>query len=633
MFKLFRKYNKYILVVGMSLLMISFLIQGTVDMFIGRPADQPIGHIADRPITQTELYNAGGEMEMLQQVGLRVEVDDPLQWLLMKYEAAALGLSVSEQEVQDIIVSLGEPRITEYARRRKITVEQVRHAIYNWLTMQRYSGLMYGLGRGLPRLSERLLRHFIHDLSTTVKISGVMINATEYLDKIEPPDETVLAEHFEKYKDLLPQSSDPYGFGYRYPDRVKLEYLQLPSEMLMKIAGDKIREADIIEEFDATEQKYRQRERGASEPGAEDSEKAEPQLSKQQLYEKYRQEIKLELQRRAADRLGRDILKAASNLLASHRRGLKKTDDAYYDLAPAAAENWQPLLFEDVQAHIQSKFAVLPKVYRLEKRWRDRDAVKALPGIGGSYLLDGQEGFADYAFTTRQLQPDQNDRLTTLRLQVGITSKPMVDTGLFGSNFYLFRMIDAEAEHSPDSLEAVRAQVLMDVRREAAYKLLLADTDKWLADTREKTLELLSKQISALIRRPPAFPRRRQNFLGQLAVPDVAGIGRDAKFVNAVFALAERVADAGGIEAVEPAQRIDAVPVDRDLNLAIVRIDEYKPVTRSQYQQAAQDPRITAMIGLSMMRDVAQGPLALELLEKRVGFVDADAGENTQPSP
>lgn len=163
--------------------------------------------------------------------------------------------------------------------------------------------------------------------------------------------------------------------------------------------------------------------------------------------------------------------------------------------------------------------------------------------------------------------------------------------------------------------------------------MLLADTDKWLADAREKTLELLSKQISALIRRPPAFPRRRQNFLGQLAVPDVAGIGRDAKFVNAVFALAERVADAGGIEAVEPAQRIDAVPVDRDLNLAIVRIDEYKPVTRSQYQQAAQDPRITAMIGLSMMRDVTRGPLTLELLEKRVGFVSADADENAQSSP
>ena len=59
MLKFFRQYNKYILSVGVALLMIAFLIQPTLSMFAPSPGNRTIGTIGDTEITLQDQRQAG----------------------------------------------------------------------------------------------------------------------------------------------------------------------------------------------------------------------------------------------------------------------------------------------------------------------------------------------------------------------------------------------------------------------------------------------------------------------------------------------------------------------------------------------------------------------------------------------
>ena len=71
MLKFFREYNKYILVVGVALLMVAFLVGPTLSMFAPEPGAEMIGSIGDRQVTILDLRQAKSELTLLQDVAPR----------------------------------------------------------------------------------------------------------------------------------------------------------------------------------------------------------------------------------------------------------------------------------------------------------------------------------------------------------------------------------------------------------------------------------------------------------------------------------------------------------------------------------------------------------------------------------
>ncbi|MBL4700658.1 MAG: hypothetical protein JKX85_05305, partial [Phycisphaeraceae bacterium] len=312
MLKWFRHYNKFILVVGGCLLMIAFLIQPVIGMFMPSPADQPMGTIGSREITLGDQQMAGREMSLARQTHqlmAMITPEEPLQWILMKHEAQTLGLSASGYEVTELLTNLGvtEPMLADIAKASGVVALDVKSALRSWLTVQNYKELLLGTSHtspvqkiramsetqqmfqnilqqaqgqgqqqmqqmymqyyyqrlsqiqtGAARVSKPLVEHFINDQQSRVKIGLLEIPASKYLDKValesENPNAPKTVSHAEltslyrEYKDKLPGTSEPYGFGYRLPQRIKLEYLSIPADRLTPLA--KASESDAVAFYD-----------------------------------------------------------------------------------------------------------------------------------------------------------------------------------------------------------------------------------------------------------------------------------------------------------------------------------------------------------------------------------------------
>ena len=120
MLKFFRKYNKLILVVGGCLLMVAFLVQGTVSQLVGGSGDYTIGELSDgTELKASQRRGAAAQLDILDQLGspapyLGLMADQitgtdnpPLVWLLIQEDARRMGLGASRYEVESVLAALG----------------------------------------------------------------------------------------------------------------------------------------------------------------------------------------------------------------------------------------------------------------------------------------------------------------------------------------------------------------------------------------------------------------------------------------------------------------------------------------------------------------------------------------------
>jgi len=163
------------------------------------------------------------------------------------------------------------------AQQLGVSSEAIRESLRSWLVVQKYQTLVYGLapsmlqerlgaynqglmyqsvpdlakqfiaaGYGQPRYSGPLMQRIIVDRASPIRIKAVIIDSSRFVADVPEPTETQLNELFDEYKDDLLGDSEPYGFGYKFPDRVKLEYMEIPAEALE--AHVEVEEAEVFAE-------------------------------------------------------------------------------------------------------------------------------------------------------------------------------------------------------------------------------------------------------------------------------------------------------------------------------------------------------------------------------------------------
>ncbi|MFW6060175.1 MAG: hypothetical protein ACODAQ_08330 [Phycisphaeraceae bacterium] len=683
MFKFFRQYNKLILVVGAAFLMVAFLIQPVLSMFMGSPGDRPIGSINGEQLTLTDQHTAASEIEILSQLhpvlGYSARAMaasdgsvDAEKWLLMVRDARRLGLSASESMTREILTALevDRPQVNEAARRFGASDDFAYQAVRHWIMLQQYAALVSGqehapptqivqyadlynqamrsenqwmifqvqmaLGRGWiegpPRLSEPLVQWYLSEQQATVSGEALLVSAERYLDSIETPDDSTLQELFEEHRDDLPGEGEPYGFGYKYPDRIQLEWLAFPIETLRDHVEVQYHEAleyyqQHPEEFRAEEDEEDEEETEADGEEGDDAQDA-PDL---QPFNDVRDGIIDQLRDEKAEQLARQMVSAAQSELFSELRRLSERGG--YRQIP---DDFEPTPFETIADTLEEQFGVRPRIERRVDQWLPADQWSELEGLGESHVQDRpQARFAAYVQSARELEPAEDNTLTTMRLQVQVPSRPMQGTD--GSR-YLFRLTDVQPTHAPDSLEEVREQVVADARRSAAYDTLTEQQDQWTQRAIEEGFDTLAEQPHVTRQPIDAIPRRRMGMGGELTVPSIPGIGSHAELVDALFETAQRVTDRGreSVDAAPGAERIGAVAVDPALSLVVYRLDDYQPLTRSQLEQLAESPQIEGGINSLLLGEAGGAALSKEAVARRVGFERAESGvpaDDGQPQP
>ncbi len=633
MLKFFRKYNKWILAVGGGLLMIVFLIQPVMQMFQKDPNTVVIGTFDGGEVTRGDIMAADGQIRIVRQFGLYLdggrgnESEDNIRWALILKDAERLGLSASLAEVEQIKLNAGRSAadVEMMASQMNATTGYINMAIRNWLIIQRYKELTAGqahlagvqraalaqqsfankdaavllqaMAYGNSRMSKPLIEHFIQDQGAKVMGKAVLIDAESLMDQTPKPSEEDVKTLFDEYKDALPGQGEPYGFGYRVPNRVKVEYLVIASDEAKQHV--KINEADAL----AYHRKH---------PELYSAAGSQNQLKP---YEQVRDQVIEDLTTEKAYALVEKMTKTAFGLLYEDTRGMDKVDDyrVIGDITKLRS-------MREVADKLEDEYGFRPEVVKGNSGgWVTEQELWMLPGIGQTVLADNYNvTFAEYVLSARELKPGPDNRLLPRRLQVGLAAAPMMD---ISRTQYIFRLTDAEPTRVPDSLDEVRTQVMQDAWRLAAYKKLLSASDTWLQEAVDGGLEAVANTADSTVLELPATSRRIQVTNGKLVIPPLPGIGQSAKFIDAFFATANSVKATGDLSNAPAEDVTGVVGVDKELALAVYRVEDYEPITQQAYQALSADIRLPVLIEMSMLSSVSvPSPISYDALVERLNY-------------
>ncbi len=655
MLKLFRKYNKWILAVGVCVLMVAFLIQPFLSSCTPTMSDFTLAEINGEEITWQDEREAAAQLQLMQSipiVGERVRelVGDEgvWRWILMLHDARRLGLSASNAEVDDILALMeASRRIPDYRMndyrlviRNWLTVEQYHDLIYGrmytryetpegasplavqnisspglrnlnqmYLARQMYAQGNYGKARELEmarmgslRYSEPLIRHFLYE--RTARISGrfVMIDVESVIEQLPQPTQTELVDLYEQYKDDLPGDSAPYGFGYRFPDRVRIEYLTIPANRINDQV--EVEEAEALDHYESNPDQYR-----------DWSAATEDTTPPMRRYQDVRGQIIEQLTRDKADELGSRMISTAQAMLQEDTRGLSESD-GYLDLP----ETFEMMSMQTVADRLMSQFGIEPDVTDKTEQWLDMEALETLPGIGSSRLANQRQfSFVAYVRSARELEPDDENELIHLRLQVGLPSMAMYS--LDGS-YYMFRLTAAEATRQPVNLDEVTDRVSEDARRLAGYQKLI-DRKPDLVDLAVSSgLEELAEQQGVAVSELPPTARTTWGYRSEPRPPEVEGIGSSRRFIDALFAVVEGIENPAEVSSLSVEQRIGAAEIDGKLAVVVFEVEEYKPSTYKEYQNHLESSWTPIVMNMVLTHDMEESddPLHWESITERVGY-------------
>jgi hypothetical protein len=159
--------------------------------------------------------------------------DATIYWYCLKNEARSAGIRVQSEDagrlLGQIIPRLFNDRtypqvIGSIVARYGITEQQILETFSNLLSVLRYAHLICS-GQDI---TTRQLMHIVAWEQEEINVEFVEFNSADFTQMQEAPEEKQMIEHFEKYRKYFSgdvSAENPYGFGYKLPERVQLEYI------------------------------------------------------------------------------------------------------------------------------------------------------------------------------------------------------------------------------------------------------------------------------------------------------------------------------------------------------------------------------------------------------------------------
>ena len=698
MFKLFRKYNRILLVVLGFVLMVLFLIPQASNWFGYQPQDQPMGMIGQHEVSQGDLSTSQAEFDIvraLQQTVMRALQqaaperrtpsainfanvrlpDDARQWYFMRTEAEQMGLFVTDEQASAYVTSrigISDAHVQMLAASRSASRELIDQAVRHFLEIQQLQMLHVQL----RRVSQPQIRHFAEDLESKASVKIVAIKTDLMIEQIAEPTEAELVERYESNKADDPGAGEPYRFGYRLPPRIRYEYLQIPLEAVT--ASVQIDEAaahrhymehpdEFVAQADATSEEASSSD--ADESASESTEEAAAELTAAPLpaeptgplpYSEVRQRIIDQLRAEEAGEKMRRMVNAATELLRQPERALEQDLEGYR----IVDQTFAPLGLGDLAEQLKGQFNVQSIVDASGPEWVNVADLVDHEQLRDVFLqlAEGPLRLAYYMASCKELALDAPQQSSAPAVQVNIAGQALADED---GNRYLFRITAADAARQPNDLAEVRPQVLDDLKRLKAYKLVQEQAASYLATARAEGLDALAKTLgeAATVHAINRFSRRVEDFAylpvyrdGRmvdlqavprgLVLPTLEEVGQSEAFVDGVFAMALRVQEAGPIDPDINQMMFESIAVDQKLTLCIVELIEYEPVTVDHLRAVMTNPNRLRLLLRVAAGPPTSDPFAAEALAARIGFksmgeietepdeaAESDVPDESQPEP
>lgn len=570
----FRRNQKKLMAVFAAGLMIVFILPVGVDQLMGG-RDVVMARAAGEAVTFTDLQRASQQWELLkslpdpssqfgaplvfrlEEVALEIdpglaqsfmgrgggEARHPELFLLLQREAERAGVRVSDEQVQELAERLGPtPLLT--GPRAPDTREALRALLLVQGLVQQYAG---AVKVSAPMVTRQVaLQHQVPSLR-------VAEFAAEPLKQDLPaPTTQQLAQHFQKYAaepTSQPTDANPFGFGYRYPNRVKVQYIRVPRQQVVEaVRATKTPfewQVEALRYYNANPQQFQgfpptpSTTQAATGPATSqattqpatapaDAATTEPSTTPStgpttgpstspatQEAPRLTTRPFEEMKERAVEEAMRDDVDAEMKRIIAAIQDRLTTDYQAFQKAQVGTGTTRPTTqpggygsFEHLQRladDIQQRFKVRPAVTS-DGEWKTPDELSALPGIGTA-STEGGETFASLALRAEPLLPPGAQAEPAEVMSLYEPSPALRD---LEENVYFFAVTAADPSHPPATMGAVAERVERDYRAAAAYEQALAAARKLLDAAQSSNLTDAAKAagretVSATYRAVPDF--------------------------------------------------------------------------------------------------------------------------------
>lgn len=610
MFKFLRKYNKWILAVGGTLLMIVFLIPQAIENMAqragtARATRATLGPDGRERVPLDAWVQIQQENEFLDRLsrispmqlltGLG-KPDDASHWFLLVREAEAAGL-------------VGSYRAIDF------TDEQLRNIAANTGTAPNIilsaSARLDGVNRLLSlytnagEVSDRRLKQYASRMFHRVEARFIPIEASAEHSQYQPTEEE-LQQQLAAYGDIAP-GEGPMGFGYRLPNRIKLEWIEVP---VSAVRSAILRSEDMNNIALRRHWLRESRTAGTTLP---------PVVEGAEIPEAVREHLLAKL---TADRL-EEIAKFGNDQLRAARRGLR-TDDGYVVL-PADWET-QRLSLAALAEQIQSRFDIeLPAYRSIGDRWLEVNELDSLEGIGRA--TSDRFGTVPRALPELVRAAQEFGGSPTIQIQSGVAGPPLRGTD---NSVYFFRVLDTDASRAPRTVDEAREKMIADLRRKAHYDALVsaaselereAINEGLLATALNHGSSVASDTVTLVSQEMLRFQRQ----FGQpiAAMPrSLPGVGVNPKATETIIDRALALPQDTSFSDLPVEQRTFVVPVEDALTVLVVQLTRNMPLTTAAYAELSRDNLIKSLILSEELggREHIRNAFGLDVLVKRHNF-------------
>ncbi len=496
------------------------------------------------------------------------ELQSPDQYYLLVHEASKAGMIGGA-----ITSGLTNESSLELARLTGFPPALIRQALTNRAGIARYLGSVITASQQSDRRLRGEGRRLFDAADTQIAAVRATTPSTE-----EPPSAEALQQHFETYRDVEPGEGE-HGFGYRQPDRLRLEWIRIPANAIDDSlrASDAMNDRELMKFWRRNESQY---------PGFEDAVSI-PDSVRDGLLNDLREDYR------------GDIRRAVNDSLRLPRRGFEEAGG--YLILP---EDWmtRQVSFEDLRAMLQDRFTL-----DLEAPQSSGDEMIALAEV------DQLEGIGRARATNFGRQSVSLGQLAAETKEFGGTGMFPIQAGIAGpvledasQDMFVFRITDAEGDRPAASLDEVRTQIETDLLRLAHYQELLEELDDMETVSRAEGLEAFADRWNGDQPSGKVFQKYSPGTIGfylsnglqpQASPASLPGLSlEDEQVVNDILAHTTTLDDSADLETLEESDRVIVLPSEENLAVVAVRLVGRRPLDRDAYQQLSNQQVIPLLL-------------------------------------
>jgi len=498
-----------------------------------------------------------------------------------------------------------------------------------------------GLDRiiGHERVTSNQVRHLLQHEYTSVDLSVAVLNADKLIETVGVDDAEVQGI-FDRFADDAPGTGQPYGLGYREPNKVKLEALRVPIDAMREKIAKQISSEDIRAFYNEHPSDYLDKVAPAEGEAAGAS----------RLTPEMREEIRVTLTAMRAEQKAVEIAQQIRLRLNDDARGLP--NQGAYKVLPAG---FVPTPLVVVAEEIKKEHGIDCEVIQVDEPVSAQEIGDSLqftqswiatlptstvrvPNVQFGFLMErqlpevtlsGRAGLfatiapelsnasagqamplAVYVRTAQPfVRPDTQE--AAMGLQVGLPGRILIDVT---RSTYVFRLTDAIASRPAPELGPIAEQVRADARKVKAYEALVAKKDELLRQAAEQPFAQLMNEagdkqtLSGVMRTTLRQPT------------PIQGVTNSGMILQQAFGTADQVMATTGFDAASEKDRVFAVELPGDYKIALVRVDGYRSITQKSFQEQANDPATLLAATQMGAKPYEKPPLSIEAMMSYTGF-------------